>query len=532
MATRRGISISLKLIATSIVLILLIVGMLGAISVVSSRRSFDEAATRLQEAYDSALGTRTKTLTQAMTESVRTALIQSDYSSLHTFVPEAAKTDRDIVALYVITDNGYVAAHSDPKLKEKPVAEVDPGLGPELAQVTKPTTKDLEVEVAGKKEKRRVFAHPVTAQGRKLGTLVVTYSMASLQNQIRSIDEEKQAQASAYMTQVALLGILFVAIGGGIAVFQSLRITRPLKVLAARANQIASGDLTTRVEATANDEIGTLAQNFNDMADKLAELIEVEKKKRDYERDLEMARTVQDFLVPAGEVLEHGPVKVAGHFQPATQCGGDWWTVHDLPGDKVLLIIGDVTGHGVPAAMITAAAKSACDVGRALEGARLTPARLLELMNRAIYESARRKFVMTCFACTIDVKTRVITYANAGHNFPYLYRTPSVLKEGEAEFTVLMSRGNRLGDIPESTFSESTQALRPGDRLLFFTDGLIECENPAGEEFGEKRLRLALRQTGELPPGAMRDAMMQQALQFYGDRPRKDDITLVVAQVT
>lgn len=532
MASQRGFSISLKMILTSILLIMLIVGLLGATSIYTSRRTFDEAALRLQEAYDSALGTRAKTLTQAMGESVRTALIQSDLSSLQTFLPDAAKTDRDIVALYVIADNGYVAAHSDAKLKEKPVAEVDPGLGPELAQVTKPMTKDFEVEVGGKKEKRRVFAHPVTAQGRKLGTLVVTYSMASLQNQIKSIDEEKQAQASASMTQVALLGLLFVAIGGGVAVFQGLRITRPLKALAVRADQIANGDLTTRVDVTTADEIGLLAGNFNHMADQLQVLLAEEAKKRDLERDLELARTIQETLVPSGEVLHHGPVRVVGHFQPATQCGGDWWTVHDLPGDKVLIVIGDVTGHGVPAAMITAAAKAACDVGRALEGPRLTPARLLELMNRAIFESARRKFVMTCFACTVDVKTRVITYANAGHNFPYLYRAPSLLKEGEPEFTVLMSRGNRLGDIPESTFTESTQPLRPGDRLLFFTDGLIECESPAGEEFGEKRLRLALRQTGDQPLATMRDAMMQQALTFYADRPRKDDITLVVAEIS
>src|SRR5205085_8451616 len=109
------------------------------------------------------------------------------------------------------------------------------------------------------------------------------------------------------------------------------------------------------------------------------------------EKELELARTIQETLVPTADLIERGPIKVAGHFQPATQCGGDWWAVHDLPGDKVLIIIGDVTGHGVPAAMITAAAKAACDVGRALEGPRLTPGRLLELMNGAIFESARRK---------------------------------------------------------------------------------------------------------------------------------------------
>jgi len=152
-------------------------------------------------------------------------------------------------------------------------------------------------------------------------------------------------------------------------------------------------------------------------------------------------------------------------------------------------------------------------------------------MNRAIFESARRKFVMTCFACVIDTRTKLIAYANAGHNFPYLYRSPATLREGEAEFTVLMSRGNRLGDVPDSSFAESSQPLRTGDKLVFYTDGLIECENPANEEYGEKRLRLSIRQAAELGPKEMRDSMMNVAGQFYADRPRKDDITLVVAHI-
>ena len=190
--------------------------------------------------------------------------------------------------------------------------------------------------------------------------------------------------------------LLFVLVGAGLAVVQSLRITQPLKLLASRADQIARGDLSTRVEVNSLDEIGMLAENFNYMADRLQVLLDETAAKAVLEKELELARTIQETLVPTADLIERGPVKVAGHFQPATQCGGNWWAVHDLPDNKVLIIIGDVTGHGVPAAMITAAAKAACDVGRALEGPRLTPGRLLELMNRAIFESARRKFVMTC----------------------------------------------------------------------------------------------------------------------------------------
>ena len=128
------------------------------------------------------------------------------------------------------------------------------------------------------------------------------------------------------------------------------------------------------------------------------------------------------------------------------------------------------------------------------------------------------------------IPARSITYANAGLVFPYLYRHPSTLR-GARRITVLMSRGNRLGDVPDSTFAESSQALRNGDRLVFYTDGLIECESPTGEEYGEKRLRSAIRAAGDQGPAQMRDSLMTTAAQFYGNCPRKDDITLVVAQL-
>lgn len=529
------LSISLKMILTSLILILLIVGLLGSTSIYYSRRTFDEAAERLSAAYNSALETRAETQTLTVAESARTALMQTDYSSLQNFVPQAAKIDRDIVALYVITDNGLIAAHSDSRVKEgQPVAEADPVLGPEMAKITKPLTKEIEAESKGSKEKerRKVFARPVVASGKKFGTLVVIYSMASLSRQLEEIEAKKNADVQAYGVQIALLGLVFLLVGAGLAVFQGLRIARPIKLLALGASQIAGGQMDARVAVDSKDEIGLLADNFNYMADRLKALLDETAAKAVLEKELELARTIQETLVPPAELLERGPLKVAGHFQPATQCGGDWWAVHDIVDGRILVIIGDVTGHGVPAAMITAAAKAACDVGRALEGPRLTASRILELMNRAIYESAKRRFVMTCFACVIDTRARTITYANAGHNFPYLYRLPSTLQQGESEITVLMSRGNRLGDVPDSTFAESSQQLRTGDRLVFYTDGLIECESPTGEEYGEKRLRNAIRQIGDQGPVPMRDSLMAGAAQFYGNAPRKDDITLVVAQLS
>jgi serine phosphatase RsbU (regulator of sigma subunit) len=178
--------------------------------------------------------------------------------------------------------------------------------------------------------------------------------------------------------------------------------------------------------------------------------------------------------------------------------------------------------------MITAAAKAACDVARSQHGDNVTCSKLLEIMNYAIFESAKRKFVMTCFASIVDTKRRTITYANAGHNFPYLYR---IGEDGKGEFGSLMIRGNRLGDLKESKYEEKTTELVPGDILVWYTDGIVECENAGGEEYGEKRFRASVRRAASLDAGEIRDAVVTDAAAFFGETLRKDDITLVLGKM-
>jgi phosphoserine phosphatase RsbU/P len=231
--------------------------------------------------------------------------------------------------------------------------------------------------------------------------------------------------------------------------------------------------------------------------------------------------------VPSAEPVDHGVLRFAGFYQPAAQTGGDWWTWHELVGGKVLLVVGDVTGHGVPSAMITAAAKAACDVARYVYRDDVTVSGLLEIMNHAIFESAQRRFVMTCFASIFDPQRRTITYANAGHNFPYLFRAG----DGRSEFGSLMIRGNRLGDDRNSRYEAKTTELIPGDVVIWYTDGIVECENAGGEEYGEKRFRASVKRAAALDAGEMRDAIVGDAAAFFGDTPRKDDITMIVGRI-
>ena len=521
MEKRRGASISVKMIATSTLLILGVVALFGILNVVNTSKVFDEQAQRQRDAFVQSLQKRGTTQTRDLAQSSQNAIVQSDWKTLATFVPNIAKEDTEVAYVYVVDKEGQVLAHSDEKMLGKAIT--DPNIK-EFMAAKDSVTKEVTTPAG----KQYVFARPVLADGTRQGTVVLAYSLSVLDATLKKLDADKDAAFQAAWVRTALVGLFFVLVGTALAIFQGLRISRPIKMLAWRADQIARGDLETRVEISSGDEIGMLGENFNYMADRLLILMRETAEKATLEKELEVARTIQETLVPPPDPVERQYVRLAGYFLPASQCGGDWWTVHDMPDGRILVVIGDVTGHGVPSAMITAAAKAACDVVRATEGDKLTVTRLLEVMNRAIFESAKRKFVMTCFASILDPKKRTITYANAGHNFPYLFRPGAA--DGN-DFQVLMSRGNRLGDLEESTYSEKTAPLSPNDVLVWYTDGIVECENDRGEEYGEKRFRAAIRRAADLDPVAMRESVVSAAGQFFGDRPRKDDITMVFARI-
>lgn len=245
------------------------------------------------------------------------------------------------------------------------------------------------------------------------------------------------------------------------------------------------------------------------------------------EKELEVARSIQQAMLSSSEPAELVGVTLAGHCQPASECGGDWWTWHQLSERSVLVVVGDVTGHGVPAAMIVASAKAACDIARDTRTDDLHPVELLDLMNLAVYESGGRKFMMTCMATIIDPCTGKLIGANAGHNHPLIVRRT----DNGTQLMALTGRGNRLGDRRAGVFGECQATLQSGDVVVWFTDGVVDCTNPQQERYGDKRLRNTLRRLAELDPRAIRDAVLADAAAFCGQEPPRDDITLIVAKL-
>lgn len=284
-------------------------------------------------------------------------------------------------------------------------------------------------------------------------------------------------------------------------------------------------ELFPKVEdsAQADDVVNEIRDNFLHLADQLVHLLRETAEKASLKKQLEVARAVQQLLVPETDVIDRPFVRLAGHFQPAAECGGDWWTVHDLPDGKVLTVIGDVTGHGISSAIITGAAKAACDLARTFTAGKLGTASLLEMLNVSIYEAGKRQLMMTAAASIFDPVTSTLSFANAGHPFPFLVRRGAVRP--------IVAHGSPLGAAETTTYQASDIEVAPGDAVLWFTDGVTECENDAREQFSEKRLRAVFQASAGAGPVAARDAIVKAVSAFRGSEPLADDVTLVVAGV-
>jgi len=568
------LSVSVKMILTTTLLIVVTVVGSGVLTVINIRRVFDETTKRQVAEFEKGretLGeTQTPLFAQALQPLVldnRTAeikellqqTIQEDTKESPSGATASGDTDYGLKLAFVLDLNQKLMAHCFEDAKLACVEGALPRAG--LEQIKHKLTAEawqgalaawkqaaanggpalVGFNLTGEGARYRMFALPIfttapaTAAGAiakdppdaRRGYVVLGYDLAPTEQYAAAAARDKASASTRAALYTGAVGALFALIGTVLAILQGLSITRPIKELAWKADQIARGDLEARVDVTSTDEIGLLGENFNYMADQISILLQQTAEKARIEQELEVAKAIQETLVPGAQPVDRGPLRFAGFYQPAAQTGGDWWTWHELVGGKILIVIGDVTGHGVPSAMITAAAKAACDVARHVHGDDVTVSRLLEIMNHAIWQSAQRRFVMTCFASIVDTRSRTITYANAGHNFPYLFRAG----DGKGEFGSLMIRGNRLGDDPSSRYEAKTTELVPGDVIVWYTDGIVECENQAGEEYGEKRFRASVRRAAALDASDMRDAIVAEATAYFGAVPRKDDITLIVGRI-
>ncbi len=243
-------------------------------------------------------------------------------------------------------------------------------------------------------------------------------------------------------------------------------------------------------------------------------------------REVELAATVQAQLLPGRGPHVHGGVTVVGSWQPATRCAGDFWGFYPLGPGRLLLAIGDVTGHGVASATVTAGAAAACDVAVRRHGSALDLVNFVAAVDAAVSRVGGGQLAMTMFAAIFDGAT--ISYVSCGHTAPYVCHAG----DKDIELHALVARGNPLGSPGHAAPKVHQRPLRAGDLLVWYTDGVIEAQAPSGEPFGDRRLQRLLRRLdrGALAPPSVHDLVHASVAAHRAGRPRNDDETLVVAQ--
>lgn len=310
-----------------------------------------------------------------------------------------------------------------------------------------------------------------------------------------------------------------------VAVLSSRILTIKLRELIAATKNISDGNFDVKVAVDTRDEVGNLSESFNAMAVRVSELIAQTAEKVRMESELETAQAIQEALFPPRDA-RFGALSISGCYLPATECSGDWWYYFNTP-EKIYLMIGDATGHGVSSALITSAARAAISIFETQEDVTLEACLLG--VNRAVYSAGNQNMMMTFFIAAIDKMTGDLTYINASHNPPMvLHEDPSV--PGGRDLQVLLGgRCSRLGETLDLTFQKMNFKLQQGDRLILFTDGFIEGVNNKGQQFGERRFSRDVLEHSTSASYTTLD--LQRILKsfddFRGQEPLNDDVTLV-----
>ena len=237
--------------------------------------------------------------------------------------------------------------------------------------------------------------------------------------------------------------------------------------------------------------------------------------------ELETARGIQASILPELPPQLNG-VKLSHKYLPATEVGGDFYDVLALEDGRLAVAVGDVAGHGVSSGLVMSMAKSALAVQVTFDP---DVKKVFCTLNRMVYQSARKRLLATLCYALIDPARREMSYASAGHLFPY-----QITRQGEVH--ALESVSYPLGVRDELDVRERSARLSPGDSLFLFSDGVVEARAEGSEElFGFERLERCLSGLAGRSVDAIRDGVLSELESFTRNSPREDDLTVLVLEI-
>jgi sigma-B regulation protein RsbU (phosphoserine phosphatase) len=367
--------------------------------------------------------------------------------------------------------------------------------------------------------------HPLNTVDWSFGVIVeideVIIPAKLIQQDILNLTQSKIKSINKNIYFIMLIVFLVILLASAVTVFVAARlsdsITAPIISLNEGAKTISGGDLSHRLEVKSDDEIEMLADSFNQMIGDI-QTITVEKQRINSE--LSVASEIQNDMMPNifPKFSNHEMVSLFAKMETAKEVGGDFYDFFylDAAETKIVFVIADVSGKGVPAALFMVIAKTLIKQQMLSSG---NPADALEQTNKILCEDNPRCMFVTALICALDLVSGQMEYANAGHN-------PPLISTGNEPFQFMpLKRGLPPGITEESKYQLCSLQLHAGDKLYLYTDGINEAMNPEGEQFGNDRFLALADKFRALPPDEFDNAIRQELIVFVDGAEQSDDIT-------
>jgi sigma-B regulation protein RsbU (phosphoserine phosphatase) len=293
--------------------------------------------------------------------------------------------------------------------------------------------------------------------------------------------------------------------------------------------RVKGGEFSFRINLPARDQLSALGTAFDGMTASVERLLVESKEKSRLDSEIEIAREVQTRLFPRAAPQIPG-LQLYGICRPARAVSGDYFDFLTLGSDRVALALGDVSGKGISAALLMSAIRSALHAqfynGYSSQGISaaipISTAAVVARLNRQLFEGSPSEQYATFFYAVYEATTRKLTYTNAGHWPPVLFRSGAIER--------LEAGGAPVGMFSATDYEQAEVQLQPGNLLLAFTDGIIEPENSYGEELGEIRVLDVAQRALSSPPEVLVEEIYRSVVDWTGSAELQDDMTLVVAK--
>lgn len=293
-------------------------------------------------------------------------------------------------------------------------------------------------------------------------------------------------------------------------------IARSTARLSRGAKEVSVGNLGYRIPVKRRDQLGDLALSFNDMTESVQSMLEEVAEKERLARELELAREIQESLLPDSD-LHHGPIDVRAVFRPAAEVGGDYFDVFPLDDDRLVVTIGDVAGHGLPTGLLMAMLKSSV-ASLIHEG--YGGVELVNRINAVLRAQGPHRLLATFMVVEIDLEEETAVVTNAGHPPAYLM-LPEV--EPQELASGALPLGGRLGRPANGSYR-----FTAGAKVVLYSDGVVEAQSESGEPLGYESLSDMLSRRRELAGPELQTEIISWVDAHTQQRPPDDDLTLIV----